>query len=723
MTALMSVIYSRSVRLSVLSAVLLAAVSGATRAATALESMPSRAARLTRQLSSKDVATQAAAARELGRMNPPPSAAVPALVKVARGFKRESSQAAFDALVSMSRRDQAALLAMPCFFGHYLTSYRTATEKALSKMGVGAIPAWSRSVFHPKTEFRSKALKAISAMGPRAVPRLQELLGHWLPEVSAGAATALGNIGRRAEPALPALTRIVHDKGKPGLLRARCAEALAGIAPASPQVRRTLIAALADARAETREGAAKGLRRLGSEASPAVPQLTAALGDRVDEVRMAAARALSAIGPRGKSAGPALLKCLKHANQDVRSAAAVALGYVRADSAQVVPALLRLLQRDKIEGVRQSAAAGLGRLGAGGKSAVPGLLRILKRDGNRWVRSSVARALGRIGPAAADAVPQLTRTAKDDKDSHPRESAVEALGRIGPAAKSAVADLVKHARSYRYKQAKAAVALFRIGAEQERAREALVSLLSHKKKWSRFAALNVLRDCPPATQAVLPELLLVLGDAEPEVGKRAVKLIAGLGPAAIAPLVETLQGKGRAAARYNAAATLAAIGKPALPAIEKILAGKDVGVRCNLIQALGKAESVVEEAVPLLVGLLGDRERMIRTAAGRALGSMGRPGLLALRKARKSADFRTSASAVTGLGEAALARENLIPEIIAALDLRNPMSASAASNALGHIGYPALPYLRKALRHKDPRIRKQVARTILQIGPLQERPR
>ncbi len=137
--------------------------------------------------------------------------------------------------------------------------------------------------------------------------------------------------------------------------------------------------------------ALRGFEALGSEAAPAIPELTARLerGENPEFVSYA----LAGIGIDSL---PSLQSGSTNRNVWVRRAATAALGLLGADAVTAVPALIERLS-----------------------------------DANAEVRRNAAESLGKIGQAATEAIPALT-TASSDGDFSVCQAALLALRRIDP---------------------------------------------------------------------------------------------------------------------------------------------------------------------------------------------------------------------------------------------------------------------------------------------------
>jgi HEAT repeat protein len=153
------------------------------------------------------------------------------------------------------------------------------------------------------------------------------------------------------------------------------------------------------------------LKRAGSAAAPALPQLIDALGDATAHVCDGAAQVIGSIGPAGDAAVPALLRLLcppwknergeapPGGNQLVALSAADALGKI---GGAALPGLVEALNSQD-EWTRAVAARGLRYAVTQGSTSAPHLVGTLK-DPSRFVWRNAARTLRRLG---ASAVPAL----------------------------------------------------------------------------------------------------------------------------------------------------------------------------------------------------------------------------------------------------------------------------------------------------------------------------
>jgi hypothetical protein len=150
---------------------------------------------------------------------------------------------------------------------------------------------------------------------------------------------------------------------------------------------------------DVRNLAFEGFEVLGTNAAPAIPELTKML--RNSDALFEAARALTRVGPSGFSA---LTNALTDPNGSVRGAVIWWLREADPIYSQVVERLLIERLRDPDPGNQHNAAQFLT-----GKdpSAIPELIKMLDDDKNYFAVSGAAEGLSKFGPAAKAAVPKL----------------------------------------------------------------------------------------------------------------------------------------------------------------------------------------------------------------------------------------------------------------------------------------------------------------------------
>jgi HEAT repeat protein len=145
----------------------------------------------------------------------------------------------------------------------------------------------------------------------------------------------------------------------------------------------------------------------------------------------------------------------------------------------------------------------------------------------------------------------------------------------------------------------------------------------------RLAAINALEQQPD--ESLLPDVIQVLNDADPDVREAAARVVAEADAAAVDGLTSVLA-TGNLDARTLAANLLKHSGdERAVPALISALHDHSVHVRLPAVEALGKiGGSGVVEALAL--ARTNDHEVDVKAAAAKALRRIGTPEALAALK-------------------------------------------------------------------------------------------
>ena len=304
-----------------------------------------------------------------------------------------------------------------------------------------------------------------------------------------------------------------------------------------------------------------------------------------------------------------------------------------------------------------------------GKSTVPFLVQCLTSpdDNLRYEASSV---LSRMGPAASEAIPALEE-ALSDSQKMVRYCAVQGLGNIGPAAKGSAASVERlFADSDGTVRTRALLAYYQITGDGDKVAPGLAQELSDPDRMtSGFAAMWIPGIGPSAAQTV-PSLVKALESSpHKDVRGRVVKTLGEIGPAA----------------------------KSAVPALEVRLAKTKGFDRFWVASSIWKITGDVSKSVPVLIELLSDENKYLRSATAITLGEIG-------------------PQAVSATSALVLALRDTCPDV-----------RSEAAEALGRIGPGAkatLPNLRKALDDHERWVRFEAALAIWRLagesGPVLE---
>ncbi|HVA81350.1 MAG TPA: HEAT repeat domain-containing protein [Candidatus Binataceae bacterium] len=374
---------------------------------------------------------------------------------------------------------------------------------------------------------------------------------------------------------------------------------------------------------------------LASGGAAAIPELKPLLKDNGAFnvlVRVDAVHALGSIAQSAPQAWPVLIATFK--DPYLQPWASIEVAKV---GAPIVPLLARALD-DKSPGMRKGAVEAL-QMGPGAaKDATSGLVEALQ-DPSPSIRALAAEDLGRIGPAARSAVPALSAALKDSR-RYVRDEAAVALAKIDPSDDLPLPNLIG---AVEYNQSvahwDAVDALSGMGANARAAAPVLEKLLATDPD-PRFRVAIAGAIGPIVGASAAPALARALtDDKDAQVRLAALTAIARLGAddaAAIAALVRALSDRDQAI-RDAAADTLAALGKPATPALIAALQSPDLYTRQWAIQALAKTKPLTDEIVRALTAAAsGDKSIVVRYDAANILDRAGvAGGHAALEKAQQ----------------------------------------------------------------------------------------
>lgn len=191
-----------------------------------------------------------------------------------------------------------------------------------------------------------------------------------------------------------------------------------------------LAMALSDPSYAVRFRAAKALRDLGPEASPAVPALAQALSDPRYEMRLFAAEALSEIGPAAASALPEIMAALRSNDRDQEGPhLIITLGNIGTEAGPAVPLLIDILENENDDLTRSLATESLGKIGD--PKALPVLVRVLEEERGAIfdVREDVIRTVANFGEHARFTIPLLA-TLLDDENRNVAELSACTIAKI-----------------------------------------------------------------------------------------------------------------------------------------------------------------------------------------------------------------------------------------------------------------------------------------------------
>jgi len=419
-----------------------------------------------------------------------------------------------------------------------------------------------------------------------------------------------------------------------------------------------------------------------------------------------------------------LIEALSDPIWTVRRDAAEALGDVSGMYDEVVAGLTNALN-DPVAKVRVAAAQSLGKLGTRGLMAVQALELLAIKDSDVESRVAAIRALGRMGEDAAPSLGRILQ-GKDpspagatldewqiaDRTGRPEavyEATLEALAAMGRSAKPAMDDLGSFGRS-RYMRTDRMVsltmdALVGIGPD---AIEQLIGistpdLYPWQTNWPVWlAATNAIGRLGPDAVAAVPALVRQFDLLSEVDGERAVSLVDTLystGNGAIPALMEGLANDSWKV-RAGCANTLARFGtqvpSSAIPALAELTLDASDKCRASAARALGSMGRASAPAASALVELLSDDDAW--GEAFKALGAIGVPALVPIRKGRSHDDVRVR-SACGQLLWLIEKNPDVIPQIKEALELDRDRRRSALSvlASMGPVAVAAKSELRDIL--------------------------
>ena len=289
--------------------------------------------------------------------------------------------------------------------------------------------------------------------------------------------------------------------------------------------------------------------------------------------------------------------------------------------------------------------------------------------------------------------------ALEDADPEVRKEAAGSLGRSGDP--RAVEPLIGALKDPDHEVVEtAADALVALG---DPAAEALMDLLENDDTYLSLWAVEILKKMNDP-RAVEP-LLAALRKKPSLVTVEAADALAGIGPAAVPALIDTLGDSSEQVRGWAALALGKIADKGAATALVKILGDEALSVRQIAVWALG--EIADPETVEPLAASLQDATSGIQKEAADALVKIGQPSFDALISALGSADAfarKNAARALGGLKDPAAVKP------LAKLLAKGEAGASEeAATALAEIGEAAVPALIKALSSKKPAVAKSAA--------------
>jgi HEAT repeat protein len=555
--------------------------------------------------------------------------------------------------------------------------------KALAAIGQPTVAELSRALSSKVDEVRWRAAKALQLIGPEAKGASEVLAKHLddpIEYVAYSCVEALQAIGPEARATIPTLSTLLRqtdfllkdrDENQPPNPRfVSLVDALAALGAEPDPV---LIRELGSERPLSRLAALSMIRKYGPRARSQVSRVERLLADPdLEEIRAGAAMTLSRIDPPGTAAIDRLVAGLSSPDPKLR------------------------VEADWI----------LAKIGPLAKGAIPALTQALK-DPDREVREEAALAIAEIDPtipAAVEILTEMFRRASKNGEHLAHRTAL-ALGYFGPLAREAIpvlSDNLKGSHSFNGSDA-TLEALFWIDPSGESVAHALVGALGTSDKGYRLVFLRLLADLGPRASLEVPAIVKMMKDEDEEIRREAAHALGRIGSGAAAA-VPTLMTISRDDVRPVRLAAIEALGRIGLGG-HKAAPGLIDAVRREA--DLGYIRSVVA-----LIHL----DPLYRTTAAKL--------------AQESDDFHFRAAVQGALGQETfdgqavtrLTIRDLDPaletkrERPSGLDVPNPLVH--ALNYLDNFGAgarSALPWISRAMRNTDPRVRRAAEFTFDQI--------
>ena len=573
-------------------------------------------------------------------------------------------------------------------------------ERMVRRLGRWGEPAAADMVFlmlqDENERVRKAALEALSRIlprpqDPRALPYLARMVQSSMDDASRFAAKALMLWGREGVKVLINALYGLHPYKKE-----KIAEVLAEVR--TPHAMEVLGVLARERDGFVRAEAVSSIARIGGR--KVSDFLIRALYDPDDSVRESAMRALSDLGIQ--RAAPHIIFALKHGNTDIRRTAAWALGDLgdiriveplitalfhdedrlvrqgaagamsRASNRRFVSALIKALE-DRCEGVRCEAVSALAEIMS--FDAVPKVISLLKEPSPE-IRKHAAYALGRFCDRRA--TPPLIKALKDE-DKDVREEAAQALAWLGdPRAVEPLINLLKKEKDADVREM-VVEALGEIG--DERAFDALISALNDPSESVRNAAVGAL--CSLGDPRAVPHLLQHIQKNRIDTDNVASTLLflGEPGFQALLALADDPQIKDKDAIAFALGTTC---DQRAVKPLLRLLKDEEPCVRIDAAQALWLLHAT--DAIPHLVEALQDEDLRVRIKVAETLCRLGdERGVKALLKMlREERDIEHRWSVMWALSEAW--GDEVVDALIKALKDKDPYVRRRAARALGEIG-------------------------------------
>jgi HEAT repeat protein len=294
------------------------------------------------------------------------------------------------------------------------------------------------------------------------------------------------------------------------------------------------------------------------------------------------------------------------------------------------------------------------------------------------------------------AVPQLPDLLKDITTGNEAEKvkAINRLEELGVTSEAAVAALMSQIQND--SAAVRAHAVHALGALRATGSvELVIPLVFDKNAEVRHAAFYALRELKPEPKLIVPLIDQVLKEPDPMVRMHVLTLVAEIGKPAVPALIKLLDKEESAPWGCIALGAIGADAAEAVPAITKLLgATHHPKLRLEAAMTLSSIGPAAASALPELMNILDKKDPVVLPGAIFAIGRLGPAGKPAEKKLRELA-----------------AREDPFTRVIAtwALCKLNPENQKLAADSL--------PVLVTALIDKEPRTRAAATKCLIDLKP------
>jgi HEAT repeat protein len=556
------------------------------------------------------------------------------------------------------------------------------------------------------------------------------LLGSYGPGPRSDAATLLGDMGAGGKDAIPALRRALEDKSsrvRLAALRAilRIEPDRAGewapaairsakwtndgyyglvreLQPCSNEVTPLLLQGLKDPDPLYRLGAGFLIIQMARSSRSAVPDLRVALENKDPAVRILAAAALAQIDPRTEGLARVLRAGLTFNDNAVREQAFGAIQRMGPAARELVPDLIRVL-KNKGEGqFRVTAARALQQMGAEAVGAGPAFAAVV-RDQDGEIRRIALSVLGQIKSDDKALLSTLLDMMRDDPEGWRPYELWQAIQRFGPAAGEELSKRLND-KDPSVRAAYLTVYVNTEGVNHDERYAVLDRALADESLQVRLAAVNFLMRDGRESEKVLRQVLPVVKQCL-EATDSSVRM------KAISALPEMLMGRGGIHLRQEVISLL----------LEQAKA-KDGRVRVMTLHALGNIRPMPEEAKPIVIQALRDKNPQMRRAAVSTLRMHPGPGteaVPALIELLKSGDDTILNSVIDCLAQAGRNDAQAVAALIERYRMaRYDHHRFWILSALAHCGSnakDAIPLCVDALKEQNPSLNQSAIRTLMQL--------